>query len=91
MRVLELAGIVGVGYLGLRIQNAVGEIRLEQSRVKAELVDGQTRLREDFDEKHAENSQNIAVHEASDIQKFEAIKNTLERIERKIDNGHAHR
>ena len=28
VRVVELVGIVGIGYLGLRIQNAVGQIRL---------------------------------------------------------------
>lgn len=85
IKLIELVGVAGVGYIGLRIQDAVGKIRLEQAEVKAELLKGQVQMREDFDAKHAENAQKIAVHDASDAQKFDAIKSTLERIDRKLD------
>lgn len=85
VRVVELVGIVGIGYLGLRIQNAVGQIRLEQARVKEDLVKGQTDLRQDFETKHAENSQAIAVHSAADEAKFDAIKDGLALINVKLD------
>jgi hypothetical protein len=68
------------------------ELLAQQQKVKddllekhQELLGGQTSLRVDFDAKHAENTQAIAVHSASDDAKFTGISRTLKRIDGKLD------
>jgi hypothetical protein len=101
MRGIELVVMLGGGWLGLRIQTAVAEVRTEiaevrteQAQVKADLIERQTQMRLDLDEKHAENKdviarneKTVAVHIAADEQQFKTIASSLERIERKIDSG----
>ena len=67
-------------------------IKGTQASVKEELVKSQNDMRQDMDEKHAENSRNIATHAASDEAKFDSISRTLGRIDNKLDrmNGHPH-
>lgn len=83
-----------LSYVGLFITNQLKDIKLEQKDAKAELVLHQTEIKEELNRKHAENTQSIAVHQAEDLQKFEAISRTLTRIDGKLDriemNG-AHR
>ena len=66
------------------------ELVAKQTEIKEELVENQNKMREDMDEKHAENSQAIAVHAASDDAKFDSIARTLIRMDGKLDrlNGH---
>jgi ABC-type transport system involved in Fe-S cluster assembly fused permease/ATPase subunit len=56
-----------------------------------ELISNQTELHRDFDQKHAENKQQLAVHMADDTQQFVGIGRTLNRMENKLDriNGHS--
>ena len=55
-----------------------------------ELVTNQHNLQRDFDGKHAENRQALAVHVADDHQQFQGISRTLQRMDGKLDklNGH---
>jgi uncharacterized protein involved in exopolysaccharide biosynthesis len=112
IHVIEGAGMVALAFIGLKIQNAVARMELNQAKGEAkllahqqevkddlgekhdELVANQTSLRIDFDQKHAENRQQLAVHIADDRGNFEVIKQleasnsaTLARIEGKL-NGH---
>jgi 3-keto-L-gulonate-6-phosphate decarboxylase len=82
---LLLAG----GYIGLTIKNAVADVREEQFKVKAELIERQHALQRDFDDKHAQNEKTIATHTASDEQQFRSIGQSLERIERKVERRNA--
>jgi hypothetical protein len=70
--------------LGLVIKSNIADLKTDQANAKSE-------IREDFNRKHAENSQAIAVHAASDEQKFVAIQSTLTRMDAKLDrlNGHS--
>lgn len=98
---IELIALAVGGWVGLKIQvkiqDAVAEVRQEQVKVKQELVANQTALAESMNQKHAENKQAIAVHQAEDIQIFKSmtlahdrLEETLDRIEGKVDkmNGH---
>jgi hypothetical protein len=85
LRGAELAAMALVGWISLKIKDAVADVRDEQSRVKAELIGNQHKLSEDFNTKHAENKQNLAVHVARDEEQFKAIGETLDRIESKVD------
>lgn len=79
------AGILAVvGFIGLKIQIAI-------ANAKEELLEKSHEMRADMDEKHAENSQAIAVHAASDEAKFDSISRTLVRMDGKLDrmNGHS--
>lgn len=60
-------------------------IKNNQATVKAELIDRQNELKEDFDEKHAENTAAIREHQAEDRAKFDSIGRTLSRIDGKLD------
>jgi len=93
---VTLGVTVLVAYFGLKISNAVKDVRLEQSKVKEdlvakqveikdELVAKQNEMRQDIDKKHAENTMASAVHSASDEAKFEAISRTLTRMDGKLD------
>lgn len=84
------AVLIAVSWVGLLINGKLGQIKLGQEKSKAELVAHQNELQQDFNAKHAENTQAIAVHTASDDQKFLGINSTLTRIENKLDriNGH---
>jgi hypothetical protein len=116
VHLVEGLGIIGVAYIGLRIQNAVGRMELNQARSEAkllehqqkvaddlgekhdELVANQHALKTDFDQKHAINQQQLAVHIAEDRGNFQSIAqtqttntSTLARIEGKlngINTGH---
>lgn len=60
-------------------------IKNDQLSTKNELSQKQSEMKEDMDAKHAENKQAIAVHQAEDVQKFDAISRTLTRIDGKLD------
>lgn len=64
--------------LGLVIKNNQAEMKMEQGKATAE-------IQEDFNRKHAENTLAIAVHTATDDQKFAAIQSTLARMDTKLD------
>ena len=71
--------------VGLMIRAALSDIKITQVTDRAELVEHQLEIKEELNRKHAENTQSIAVHEAEDTQKFEAISRTLTRIDTKLD------
>lgn len=86
-------GALAAAWVGQQIKVKLGEIRLEQSESKAELLAQQNEVKEDLNKKHQENTQAIAVHNASDELKFDAIKqnqsemrDTLRGIDAKLDS-----
>lgn len=96
---IELISALATAFVfvvSLMIKNAQAknreELLAQQNKVKddllekhSELVEGQTNLRTDFDAKHAENQQQIAVHVGEDKQQFSSIGRTLRSIDSKID------
>jgi len=60
-------------------------IKNSQATVKADLIERQNELKDDFDAKHAENTAAIREHQAEDRAKFESIGRTLARIDGKLD------
>ncbi len=72
-------------WFALVVDNKLNGIKLQQAAAKAELVEHQNEIKDELQKKHAENTQNIAVHQAEDMQKFEAISRTLTRIDGKLD------
>ena len=99
VHVVELAVTVGAVIIGLRIDKAVSNVRLEQAVVKAALLEQQAQvkdallekqdeLREDFEAKHSESRRALTDHLVEDARNFGQIIPALTRIERKIDNGH---
>lgn len=82
-----ILALVSVGWLiiGLLIKSALGDIRLAQASDKAELIEHQHEIKEELNRKHAENTQSIAVHQAEDTQRFDAISRTLTRMDAKLD------
>lgn len=71
--------------VGLMIRAALSDIKITQVTDRAELVEHQNEIKEELNKKHSENTQNIAVHQAQDEEKFEAISRTLTRIDTKLD------
>jgi hypothetical protein len=78
-------GAVGAAWVATLIRVQLGKIALTQADNKAELVAHQTEIKDELNQKHAENTQNIAVHTAEDNQRFDAISRTLQRIDGKLD------
>ena len=70
-----------IGYVGMLIKTSLGDIKLEQAAAKADLLKGQTEMKEEFDEKHAENTKAIEVHTAEDKGHFREISAALQRGE----------
>lgn len=70
-----------LAYIGLLIRASLGEIKLSQAEAKAELIENQTQIKAELDHKHAENTQTIAVHSASDEGHFREIAAALQRGE----------
>lgn len=64
------------------------KVTAEQVRVKEELVHNQNQIREDMDDKHAENKQSIAVHQGEDRVQFAFMNEALKRIEGKMNGGY---
>lgn len=86
LKAAELACMAFVGFVALKIKEAVAEVRAEQAGVKEELLEKQNEMRMDMDEKHAENKRTITAHIASDDQQFRYIGESLNRIETKVEN-----
>jgi hypothetical protein len=78
-------GTLAVAWVGLAIKAALGKIALTQAQDKAELVEHQTQIKEDLNRKHAENSQNLAVHTAEDRAIFAGFSATQTRTDAKLD------
>ena len=85
IHLIELAGMVGMSWLLLKVKDMLSGVRDEQTHVKEDLLSKQNSLQIDFDRKHAQNTQTIAVHEAEDKQKFDSLGSALVRIETKVD------
>jgi hypothetical protein len=69
--------LIAVSWVGLLIKSNLADIKTAQELAKAE-------LKEEFNAKHAENTQTIAVHSAVDEQKFTGIQSTLNRLEQTL-------
>ena len=70
-----------IGYVGMLIKTSLGDIKLEQAAAKADLLKGQTEVKEEFEKKHAENTKAIEVHTAEDKGHFREISAALQRGE----------
>jgi hypothetical protein len=70
-----------IAFVGMLIKTALADIKLEQAAAKAELLHNQTEIKIDLDHKHAENTQEIKVHAASDEGHFREIAASLQRGE----------
>ena len=70
-----------LAWVGMLIKNSLSEIKLSQAEAKAELIENQTQIKVELDHKHAENTQAIAVHSASDDGHFREITAALQRGE----------
>lgn len=70
-----------IGYVGMLIKTSLAEIKIEQAIAKADLLKGQTEMKEEFDAKHAENTKTIEVHTAEDKGHFREISAALQRGE----------
>jgi hypothetical protein len=79
------AGALAAAWVATQIKVKLGELKLGQAESKAELLAQQNEVKDDLNEKHRENTQAIAVHQASDEQKFDAFGKALTRIENKLD------
>lgn len=80
-----LAGGGFGSWIGLKIKDAVSDVRMEQMESKEKLTAAQNEMRIDMNDKHAENKREIAVHVGEDAQQFKHISETLVRIETKVD------
>lgn len=85
IHVIEAAALAGLAFIGLKIQKSQAESKVDQLEMKSELVDKLNEASRDMAEKHAENTQAIAVHAGSDEAKFDAISRTLIRMDTKLD------
>lgn len=83
--IITSAATVGWVIVGLMIKSSLGEIRLNQANDKADLVESQNEMKEQLNQKHAENVTAVAVHVAEDRQQFASIARTLNRIDDKLD------
>src|ERR1700719_916022 len=63
------------------LQKQQGEIKSDLSNKHYELIHNQQKLQMDFNTKHAENKQVLAVHIAQDEEKFDAIEQSLSKID----------
>jgi hypothetical protein len=70
-----------IAFVGMLIKTALADIKLEQAAAKADLLKGQTEMKQEFDAKHAENTKTIEVHSASDEGHFREIAASLQRGE----------
>jgi hypothetical protein len=77
----QLAGLVLVAWIVLKIDNSNKASKIERLEMKEELIGGQTEMRADMDAKHSENKQALAVHAGVDEAKFDALGRTLQRID----------
>lgn len=93
---VEGAAWVGAALVGLKIKDLGNRFLLSQTKMEQRLTENHTQmemritakqndLRADFDRKHAENAQKIAVHETRDEERFESLDKASERVEQKLD------
>jgi len=59
--------------------------RVERGQSDLKIQKSQADLKDDFNKKHSENKQDLAVHIAQDTGQFNAIQSTLIRIDSKLD------
>jgi hypothetical protein len=77
--------LVGVSWVGLLIRASLAKIELTQAETKADLLSQQISVKEDLQQKHAENRQQLAIHMAEDVIQFAGLTNTGVRMEAKLD------
>lgn len=85
---VETVVLAFLSYSNIKIKLAVSEAKEELtkqiSETKEELTKEQNSLRQDMDDKHSENTRNIATHAARDEEINKAIDKSLDKIERKL-------
>lgn len=96
LEIITPVGAMLLAWIGMLIRTSLLEIKISQKDAAAKLLEGQTAVKEDLNEKHAENTRVIAVHVAEDRVQFAHIEQqnanqnrALERIETLIRNGHS--
>jgi hypothetical protein len=67
-------------FIGLLIRANLSDIKIAQMKMKAELIQGQTDLRENFSKKMSDTDQKLAVHIAEDEKQFEFLNRMVNEI-----------
>lgn len=83
--IVVAAGAIAAAWMGLLIRNALQKIALTQAANKAEMLAEQVAVKEDLQQKHAENRQQLAIHMAEDVIQFRGLTDTGVRMEAKLD------